>query len=252
MRFLSIILMAFLMAFPVSAKEEEPKPESSPTHVIGFTFHKLAGTKPDYTKWVDVYLEGKLQGYGEEGAREQIRQTRLKFVNNFNNFHLVDNEEIIVVLPAKVEIVPFEAKYLMNVSVDGGLDFIIKETPERLINLVVPDLEDKLKPVISRDDYKDIKKASGLKFEKPEIVNLVLKLKPVSVDADKPIQVHGKEYWLMLMEFETYEIWHFKHLKKYWTYITEEEKQQKLDELRSLYKTDEGGDNLDQDLQFIK
>ena len=157
-----------------------------------------------------------------------------------------------MVLPAKVEIVPFEAKYLMSVSVDGGLDFIIKETPEKMINLVVPDLEDKLKPVISRDDYRDIKKASGLKFERPEIVNLVLRLKPVSVDAEKPIRVNGKEYWLMLMEFSTYELWHFKHLTRYWTYITEEEKKKKLEELRSLYKTDEDGDNRDQDLQFIK
>jgi len=251
-RLFFIYLLILLSGFStvVMAKDQEEEPESTPTHVIGFTFHKLAGTEPDYSKWANVYLDGQLRGYGDEGKKEKIRQTRSRFVNNFNNFRLDKQDDIVIVLPAQVEIVPFESRYLLNIDLAAGTDFIIKETPERLINLVVPDLGDKLKTIIDREDYKDIKKASGLSFEKPEPVNLVLKLKPVSVDAEKPLHIDGEDYWLMLMEFSTYELWEYRNVMRYWVYISEEEKQKKLDELRSLYKGHEG--DMNHDRQFLK
>lgn len=213
--------------------------EQSPTHVVGFTFHKLAGTEPNYDQWAKVYLKGKLDNYGEEGKKERLRRMKAQFYTNFKNFSIRPEDEIAIVLPAKMEIVTFESRYLVNINIGASLDFIIKQTPERYINLVVPGLEESLKPVIAQEDFKEIRKASGYNFEMPASVSLLLRLKPVSVDAEKPIKIDGKEYWLMLMEFVTYEIWDANGTRHYWDYITEKQRKQKLDELRSLYKEEE-------------
>ncbi len=219
--------------------KEKVIPESTPTHIVGFTFHKLADTTPNYSKWAEVYLKGKLNGFGEEGKKERIKRIKSSFRSTFNNFNLENHEEVIIKFPARMEIIPFEGRYLMSISVGAGLDFIIKETPERLINLVVPDISEKLKTVISKKDYANIRKSSGLNFEKPQNLILILKLRPVSVDNEKPVSIEGKEYWLMLMKFETYELWSDRRDVHYWDYITEEDKQKKLDDLRSLYKEED-------------
>lgn len=244
--FLCLILASFAYA-----NDKREMPESSPTHVIGFTFHKLAGTEPNYNQWVDVYLKGKLLGYSDLARQERIRAARSRFVANFNNFFLEHHPEIVATLPAKLEVIPFEGKYMMNISLGADLNFLIRETPEYAINFVVPNLEEKFKTIISVKEYNKLKDASGYKFEKPQNVSIALRLKPVSVDASEPLTVDGKEYWLMLMEFVTYEVWHNRGLYHYWDYVTEEQKRQKLEDLRALYQEEPPEpENFDDEVQF--
>ena len=80
------LLSVFWTSHPYAQASDEEMPPQSPTHVVGFTFHKLAGTEPDYAKWAEVYLKGKLNNYGEEGKKEKIRRTKAQFYTNFKNF----------------------------------------------------------------------------------------------------------------------------------------------------------------------
>ncbi len=239
-KYLLFTLFCFLSIGVESALSqplETTIPKSSTSYEVGFTFHKLAGTEPNYKKWVDVYLGEKLSTYGEEGKKEQFRRAHSSFRNQFLNYNLNTHDTIIINLPAMIEIVSFENRYLMNIDVGSDADFIIKETPEMKINLVVPELEDKLKHIIPEHEYKHIIKASNLNFEKPQSIRLILKLKPVSVDAKKPAQIGKDEYWLMLMKFESYEIWHPYNDTKYWSFTSEEDRKKELMDLRSLYKS---------------
>jgi hypothetical protein len=244
MKFKLFLVLSLILSLSSSFAHSDPIDEpvllkTTSNHEIAFTFHKLAGTEPDYNSWVKSYLKDRMIGYGEQGQRHIVENTRKLFENHFKNFTPSKYSEIVLSLSARAEIVPFGERRMLNISLGQENIFIVRQTPEFNINIVVPGLEDKLSVMILEEDYKDITRASGNTFEKIVPITLLLRLRPVSVDAKKPLLIDSQEYWLLLANFITFEIWNDRGTSLFWKYISEEQREEKLRELRSLFKANE-------------
>ncbi|MCB9973766.1 MAG: hypothetical protein H6854_04305 [Rhodospirillales bacterium] len=223
-----------------SVAQQETTLKPTPSHVLGYIFHKLSNTAPDFDLWVRIYKKAMPQGLDAEQQLNYTNHLKQKFIREFTEFNPEEASPITMVFPAIMKASAFETRELLEIQFKGEYQYLIREIPGYPLNIIIPDLEDRLSPLIDKEEYKNIVKASGGQtFEYFQPIQLVLKLAPVSADAHKPFVIDGKDYWLLLFNFITFEIWDERGVYKIWSFVSEEEKKKNLNELRSLYQEPE-------------
>lgn len=237
---LLLLTLVLVCLGPGAALAENNIPKPSTSLEVGFAFHKLSQTEPDFSEWALIFIEDDKQQYGPEGQRRLFEQTKQSLIRLYRNYN-TETETLRINLDAKIEIVPVSEdqenaeSYLVNIFFEDGVPFISKSIPAYEINLVVDDLENKLKPIISRHVYL---KADGLlnfRFGQKSNIIVSIELTPQHADGARPIEIGGETYFLMLADIKSFQIWDSSGYRKIWEYDGSEIGAE-LEELKSLYK----------------
>ena len=215
--FFTFFLLTLLFVSPLAASDEAIKKSS--TKQIAFLYYKMIDRVPDYDLWTHEYTKADIDNYGQLGKREYVHKVRTKLMNDFYNVK-PETDLIMVQIHANLEPLTFEGtkqdKVYFNIYFDESPPFIAKRIPEFNINIVVPDLEEKVRLSMSKFDYDRLNKTFYGGIRKRNDVMLQLTLKPIVADVENPIIRNDKKYALLLTKLLEYEIFNDSGKRRLW------------------------------------
>lgn len=237
--------LLLIFALPLSAMEIKGV---STIQKTAFIFYKMTGLTPDYDRWVESMTKREVGKYGELGKREYLLDLRMRLESQFEMTN-PDRETLVISHPAILEAVPVDRdnpdQRYINIYFEESPPFFSKRLPDRNIQIIVPDLEEKLNMFISGEEYERMSSLFYDGIKDKNLVTLKLMLKPVAADADKPIEKDNTNFYLFLTELQDFEIyneiardrvWPLPELQPTPEEIKEQEDKEMLDDFMNKYK----------------
>ncbi len=208
-KILSVFLFIGLTSFSVEPANAHDPVSSSME--IGFAFYKMANTSPDFQKWMMESEEYKNASFGDK------TKLLVKGIDDMRKqFHAFAPEEdqLIVGVDGRAVVLPSAEDsrypYTLNLLLgDDEVDFFPYEIAGEWIAVVVKDMPKYLTHNLTQANYDQIQHNLGmpLPLTLKKNMKIIFKMKPVSVDAEKPLAMNGHDFWLMMAEPATVSLW---------------------------------------------
>ncbi len=203
-------LLIVLLVFPGNSVSAFDSPTPSPATDIGVAFYKLVGSEPDLRRWV---IESDLYKEAPSGIKNRLmidETNRLR--RRFKDYNLA-KEQLIIGIEGKIIIEPKKADekhpYRLKILLGEDIDYFPYEIAGQWIAVIVRDIKKNLVHDITQVEYDrmtmNLGKALPLKSQRK--VKVIMQVKPVKVDAERPVTVNDHDLWLMLAEPATISLW---------------------------------------------
>lgn len=216
-------IKSFLAAVPVAicvlvlSLEALARPDHytpSTAYEIGYAFYKLAGSRPDFNRWVErseAYQMARLSDRPQMLVDEGLRMRQ-----DFKNFDpatdfLVIKTDVTVHIPTDMELKAKRAPrpYLtIQFEDDSRMPYFPFEVAGQWIAVGVGDLKSyQVTPLTDRQTADMRQMLNHGPYKGTTKLEMVLKLRPVSVDAAKPLLLDGQNQWMMMTEVAELSLW---------------------------------------------
>ena len=209
--FLAAALLG-LTVFCAAGTQAQEGVRYTETEKIGFAFHKLAGFDPDFESW--IYNSETYKNAAPAEKVNYLRNEVYRLQNGYYNY-MPDQDLISLELPGKIyslkgfkaakDAVPTNIKISFDDIQDNYLAFPVGDL---WVAIVIKDLEKMTNLALNAEDYAGFATALSPQnvYIKNYDVRIVVKLRPLSVDTNAPIEMGGLEMWLMLAEIGSMDV----------------------------------------------
>ena len=233
-----VLLAGFFPVRPAHALIETGKYSSG--ELVGFAFYKLAGTRPDFAKWI-TESEGYAQtSYNERSLYLQTHIYRLE--EGFFAYH--PDEDLITVtaiVPIRFPTLTQEEKLgryanVKPIRIDNSDHYPFKIGDQQIA--VIPQQFEKFSEILVKNhDYDNILKVMGgrTNIDKTLSATVRISFRPVKADTVTPMDIEGRPMWLMTADIGSFELWDQLDHNFLWSYSASWYKPEKTNELLDLY-----------------
>lgn len=193
-----LCLLTFVSAAVISASHARAQTLLKPTKLstLGFVYHKMSGTRPDFRSWAREWAARETQEMLARDRAIATRQRAGQWMAEFDDFKLQDK---LLVLNGSLSLEVYsDIEQKLLVPVFAPHNFVPYDVYGLNLALVIRNIDDYHHLRIEDESaFQQIKNSLPHKSE-----NAIMEIlaRPLKVDSDQKFSVGGKEYHLMMVE----------------------------------------------------